>query len=151
ASTMKAALALVAALTTSTAAEPPAPSAIPWLENFVEVASTRAGDRTSSLPLDIVLDSDPSCRGQAGGALVLRANVSEAAGVETLIGSYAHGLVVSSVEGQPIATAPGYRCRGSADDIHAMTVGRSWGTPMIALVLTTGGQRESLTWVAFYR
>ncbi len=131
------------------AREVTAPSALPWVVNFDELAATTADARGSALPLDMVGDADPSCAGTAYGALALRANLG--GGTATLVASYAHGVIVADAEGHTIATAPGYPCYGTADDLDAIAVGRAWGSPMIALVLTTGGRREAMTWVGFYR
>ncbi len=147
---MKCLVALLAVLSSSVRAETlPSNRSLPWLVNFSDVSLTTADDRASSLPLDILADVDPSCAGVAYGALAL--HVDGFPGVSTVVASYAHGVIVTNAEGKTVATAPGYPCFGTADELEVVAVGRSWGTPMIALVLTTGGRRETMTWVGFYR
>lgn len=51
-----------------------------------------------------------------------------------------------------VARAPGFTHQGSADDIEAVAIGEAWlGTPVLALVATSGGHNESTTWLTLYR
>lgn len=130
---------------------PPAHADLPWVFDFDVLRVASSTDPGASLPLDLYGEIDSSCSPASQGAITLHADIGPPAGVETIVASYAHGIVVFDAEARLVASAPGYPCTGGADEIEAVAVGTAWGKPTIALVVTTGGRREWLTWVGLYR
>ena len=125
--------------------------ALPWLHNLSDVEAVDADDRMATVELDEYADLDPSCASFAYPALALRADVARVAGTETVLASFSHGTVVKDREGQVIASAPGYPCEGTADELTVLAAGRAFGDPTIVLAVTTGGHREQLTWLGLFR
>ncbi len=81
----------------------------------------------------------------------LTANVANPGGDETILASFAHGVMVYGREGQLLASTPGFSCEGSADELDVLAVGTAFGVPMVAIVAKTGGRREQLTWLGLFR
>jgi len=130
----------------------PAPSgsrALPWLHNLDDVISVDVGDPLITLAMDTQVD--PSCDEVLPVGLALVANVAPAAGPETILASFAHGVMVYGHEGELIASTPGYPCAGSADEIEVLAAGTAFGIPTIAIAVTTGGRREQMTWLGLFR
>jgi hypothetical protein len=126
-------------------------AALPWLQGFDATAVT---DRTTTDVADELADWEPSeaCPADAYGGLELDADLVPAAGDERVIATFSRGLAVLDRDGHAIASAPGLPCEGSADELLALAAGDAWiGTPVLALAATTGGHRESSTWLTLYR
>jgi hypothetical protein len=136
---------LLAMLVTPASAAP----FVPWLVNLDDARVASSDERASTLPLE--LDAEGSCEPPAYGALSLIADVGPPPGMETIVGSYARGIVVVSADGTRVAVSPGYPCYGTADELEAITVGRAWNERVLALVVTSGGRREAATWLGLYR
>ena len=80
------------------------------------------------------------------------ADLAPAPGEERVLASVATGVVVLDADDRRIASAPLGPCGGSADAIVAIAVGDAWlGTPVIAVVSSTGGHRESETTLSLFR
>ncbi len=121
----------------------------PWLSNLSEVRAVDSGEPFAAFAMDA--EVDPSCDEAMSTGLELVANVAPAGGSETILASYAHGVMVYGSEGELLAATPGFPCAGSADEIEVLAAGTAFGTPMIAITATTGGRREQLTWIGLYR
>lgn len=130
---------------------PPAHTELPWLFGLDAVQVASSSDPKTSLPLDLFGEVDPTCSAASGTAIALHADVGPPAGVETIIGSYTHGILVFDAEARLVASAPGFPCTGSADELETLAVGTAWGTPVIAATIQTGGRRERMTWLGLYR
>ncbi|MGE0395304.1 MAG: hypothetical protein AB7T06_01155 [Kofleriaceae bacterium] len=125
-----------------------APS-MPWLANLDDAVIASSDEPASTLPLE--LDPVAGCEPPAYGGITLTADLGPPNGRETVVGSYAGGIIVVGSEGQRIATLSGYPCAGTADELEAMAVGRAWNERVLALVVTSGGRREASTWLGLYR
>jgi hypothetical protein len=104
-----------------------------------------------SRPGTIESEDDRTCAAGAYAELEADGDVAPNAGDETVIASYADGVTVLDREGVQIASAPGYACEGSADEAETLIIGRAFGAPTIAMVVTSGGRREQMTWLAVFR
>jgi hypothetical protein len=141
---------LVALLAQGSVPRPgPASPALPWLYNLDNVTAVDAGDPMVAVAMEAEID--PSCDEGMPSGLSLVADVAPAAGPETILASFAHGVMVYGREGQLIASTPGFPCAGSADEIEVLAVGTAFGVPTIVIAATTGGRREQLTWLGLYR
>lgn len=127
----------------------PESRALPWLTNLKDVTAVAVGDPLITMAMDA--EVDPSCDETTPVGLALVANVAPAAGPETILASYAHGVMVYGHEGELIASTPGYPCAGSADEIEVLATGTAFGIPTIAIAVTTGGRREQMTWLGLFR
>lgn len=127
----------------------PAHPALPWLFNLTNVKAVDTGDPLVTMAMDAEID--PSCAELESPGFALVANVAAAAGDETILASYAHGVMVFGHEGELIASTPGFPCAGSADEIEVLAAGTAFGVPTIVMVATTGGRREQLTWLGMFR
>ncbi len=79
------------------------------------------------------------------------ADLAPAPGDERVLASISTGVVILDADGRRIASAPLGPCGGSADAIVALAVGDAWiGAPVIAVVSSTGGHRESETTLGIY-
>jgi hypothetical protein len=87
----------------------------------------------------------PGCQSGDPVAVSVTADVAPAAGAETVVASAAHGVVVFDGEGRRLG-AVAFPCGGSADAIDALAVGDAGiGAPVIAVIATAGGRRETTT------
>jgi hypothetical protein len=79
------------------------------------------------------------------------AEVAPSPGNELVLASMSTGVVVFDADGRRIASASLGECGGSADAIEAIAVGDAWiGTPVIAVVSSNGGHRESETRLSLF-
>ena len=112
-----------------------------------EEASVQATSRLQAwFPRD-----DEGCGSGAHQGMQLLADVAPPPGRETILASYAGGVVVLDREGQMVASSPGYPCTGSADEIEAIAAGDAFGNQTIVLVAKAGGHREFSTFVGLFR
>jgi hypothetical protein len=125
------------------------PASMPWLRNLGDVRAVSVGEPFVAMAMDAEID--PSCDESMSTGLALVANVAPGSGSETVLASFAHGVMVYGREGELIAATPGFPCAGSADEIEVLAAGTAFGVPLIAITATTGGRREQLTWVGLYR
>lgn len=126
--------------------------ALPWLQGFEPIAVADHASLDAQRELTEWQDFDEGCIASAYGGLRLVADVAPAQGDETLLASFTQGVVVLDQDRHAIARAPGYACRGSADELVAVAAGDAGiGTPLIAIAATSGGHNENLTWLALYR
>jgi hypothetical protein len=144
--TLTAALALF--LPAGTALRPAAPS-LPWLFDFDVVAAVTPDDPAAQLPDDTLGEPDVDCGAGARTTLGLRFDLGH--GREYATASYSGGIAVHDAEAKLVAYTPGFPCGGSADTLEVLAVGRAAGEPLVAAVFTTGGHRETLTWLGLYR
>jgi hypothetical protein len=93
---------------------------------------------------------DPNCGSGAVPAIELHADVAPPVGEETILVSLSQGVLVLDGEGRLVAETPGYACAGSADELEAVAAGDA-GAPTIVIAATTGGHRESSTWITLLR
>lgn len=144
---------LVAALSmflpSTTAVVAPAHPSLPWLSNFEVVAVATSDDPAARLPDDTLGAPDDECSAGARATIGLTGSVGD--GRHHVAGSYAGGIAVYDAEAHLLAATPGLPCAGSADELEVLAVGKAFGTPTIAAVLTTGGRREAVTWLGLYR
>jgi hypothetical protein len=127
---------------------------IPWLQGLGSpVASDVTSDEVARR-IDTwseLADVDPECSTGNYPGIAIEADVAPTPGLETVMVSLAHGIVVTDREGALITEAPGYHCEGSADELEAVAAGDAYGAPTIAIAVTSGGHRESETWVTLFR
>ena len=127
-------------------------AAMPWLQGFEPVASDDHGSRDVERELAEWQPADDACVASAYGGLRVEADLAPASGSETVLASYTQGIAVLDADHHLIARAPGFTCRGSADELVAIAVGDAGiGTPVYVLAATTGGHAESFTWLTLYR
>jgi hypothetical protein len=124
-------------------------SATPWLRGFAATASSDSEISAVSERLDGLIGA----RDDTGyGGLQVTADVAPADGPETVLASYRQGIAVVGHTGKLLAHAPGFEPTGSADDLVALLVGDAGlGFPVIALAVSRGGHRESVTSIVLYR
>jgi hypothetical protein len=116
---------------------------LPWLEGLhVTAKSTGASTPADEPPED--------CAASAMRSIELVADVSPRAGRERIVASYATGIVVHDSEERTVAETNGFPCEGSGDELDVVAVGDAYGVPMLALAATTGGRRETQTFVGLY-
>jgi hypothetical protein len=123
--------------------------AVPWLHGFAATASSDSENSAVSDRLGGLVGS----RDDAGyGGLQVTADVAPSEGAETVLASYHQGIGVLDHAGKLLAHAPGFEPTGSADDLVALSVGDAGiGIPVIALAVSRGGHRESVTSIVLYR
>ena len=120
---------------------------LPWLHGF-----TGARGRASADPGAIGwFGGEVECPAEAQPPLRLVAEVSPAAGRETIVATLTGGIRVTSAEGIELATSAGYPCEGSADELEVLAAGSVFGERTIVLAFTSGGRREQQTWLGVYR
>jgi hypothetical protein len=122
---------------------------MPWLYNFeIDDADDAELDSVSSRIEQLA--GIPSHDGYGG--LEITAEISRGRGPETVLASFQQGLLVVDRAGQVVARARGFKSEGSADDLVALAVGDGQlDEPMIALAVTTGGHRDSVTSIVLYQ
>lgn len=128
---------------------------IPWLHGLTDaVASDRQSDEVARR-IDTwsgFSDVDAECSTGAYPGIEITADVAPRAGAETIMVSLAHGIVVVDREHQLVTESPGYHCSGgSVDELEAVAAGNAYGVPTIAIAATTGGKRETTTWISLFR
>ncbi|MBA3456565.1 MAG: hypothetical protein H0T42_25980 [Deltaproteobacteria bacterium] len=127
-----------------------APPQMPWLHGLDSVRVTDEPQRHVEDRMAAGYE-DLECAAGATHGLVLKADIAPSAGMETILASYARGLVVLDHEDQVIASMDGYPCQGSADEVTSLAVGRAFLVPTIALAITHGGHEERTTELALFR
>jgi hypothetical protein len=118
---------------------------LPWLDGLdVTAKSTGVAAPSSDEPSE-------DCGAGAMQPIKLVADVAPRAGRETIVASYAAGITIFDAEDRLIAETAGYPCEGTEDELDVIAVGNAYGTAMLALAATTGGRRETQTFVGLYR
>src|SRR5262245_58389941 len=126
-----------------------ASSPMPWLHGFTttgisDVLAPGVGDR---MQRHVRCDDCVSADG-----IEVTANVAPGDGDETILASFAQGVVVLDRAGRMIASGPGYDPSGSADELLAIATGDATiGSPVIAIAARRGGRRENAVWLELYR
>ncbi len=144
-------LALSVALVAACDAPTSVPSALPMLQGGAVIAGSDRASRSAVDKLGALVVSGPDCVGDSYGGFELVADVAADPGEETVLASYGHGVVVIGADGHRIATAPGFGCTGSQDELVALEVVKtSQDAPLIAVAVTQGGRRESTTWLHLF-
>ena len=123
-----------------------APS-LPWVHGFSERAAS-TGVQAPRAPAD---EPAEGCGVAATRPIELVADVAPSAGRETIVATYQTGIAVFDREDHLVSELPGYPCQGSADELDALVAGTAYGEPLLAAVATTGGRRETATFVALFR
>lgn len=127
-------------------------AALPWLQGFVPAASTDHATAEVVRELAEWQPEDEACVASAYGGLQLSSELQPGAGDDTVLASYTQGIVVLDRDHHAIARAPGFTCRGSADELIGLAAGDAGiATPVLALAATSGGHNESFTWLTLYR
>jgi len=144
-------LALLGLAACDVAQDKPAAPSVPGLYGLTDLVTSDRGSDDATRSLGMWSDSDPDCAASAYPALALVAEVAPHPGPETILGSYANGVVVLDREGQLVAATLGYPCAGSADELEQLVAGNAFGDRTIGVVGTTGGHRESSTWIGLFR
>ena len=139
---------LFAAACGNLATPPPPVAALPWVSGF---EATAVGELATPAGAQRIAELLHTGTGDDATAIEVHADVAGDATPETVLASYALGVVVVDARGRVIATAPGLLPRGSADDVVAVVVGGGGGGPVIAVATQTGGHRESVVNLAVYR
>ena len=118
------------------------PPAMPWLRGFTAdaVADTETAAASERLAELVGAPDEPGY-----GALQITT------GSQTVLASYRQGLAVVDRDGHLVARAPGFDAAGSSDDLVALAAGDAGGEPVIALAVTRGGHRTSVTSIVLYR
>lgn len=128
--------------------------AIPWLHGLADPVSSNLESDEVARRIDTwseFSDVDPECSTGAYPGIAIEADVAPSPGLETVMVSLSHGIVVTDREGRLVTEAPGYHCEGSADELEAIAAGNAFGAPTIAIAVTAGGHRASSTWVSLFR
>jgi hypothetical protein len=120
---------------------------MPWVYGL-DVAASSKGVGEPAAPLEG--DELEGCSVGASRTIELVADVMPPAGRETIIASFSGGIAVFDREDHLLAETRGYRCEGSADELDLVAVGSVYGKPTLAVVATTGGRRETSTFVGLY-
>jgi hypothetical protein len=120
---------------------------IPWLHGLDHAVSS-TGVGVPRAPADY--NVEPGCGVAASREVELVVDVARTAGRETIVATYSTGVAVFDHEDHLVMETPGYPCEGSADELDAIAVGDAYGTPMLALAATSGGRRETQTWVSLF-
>ena len=130
----------------------PASPALPWLHNFAATAESGVAMPGTVARMSRWRPADMDCGGATYSGLSIVADVAEPRGTEEVLASYTQGVLVVDSAGRLIASATAPVCRGSADAIEAIAAGDAQiGRPVIAMAMTTGGHRESSTWLVLYQ
>jgi hypothetical protein len=132
----------------------PAPneSSTPWPRSMSGLVASDEPSLAASRRLHQYSPRDEEdCGAGAYQAVELVADVALTPGAETILASYANGVVVLDREGHLVASAPGYRCDGSVDEVEALAAGSAFGDTTIIVVAKTGGHRELSTFVGLFR
>jgi len=127
-------------------------AALPWLHNFAPTAESRVASPVVVEQMTQWRSPDASCSATAYGGLAIMADVAAGRGAEEVLASFTQGVLVLDASGKLLASATAPKCQGSADEIEAIAAGDAHiDGPVIALAVTTGGHRESSTWLVLYR
>ncbi len=145
---MKAALLTVLAVLQLSGHQTADTAAIPWLHGFSSAAVIEGGEPGESAELT---DDVLSCPADAQPALRLIADVSPAAGRESIVATFRGGIRITSNEGVELASTAGTPCVGSADALEVLAAGSIFGEKTLVLAFTTGGRREQQVWLGIYR
>ena len=130
----------------------PATHALPWLHNLATRAETSEATPSVIARMSRWRASDPSCSAGAYGGLAITAEVAANPGQETVLASLSQGVLVLDARAALIAAAMPLACEGSADEVDGIAAGDAHiEGPVIALAVTTGGHRESVTRLVLYR
>jgi hypothetical protein len=125
--------------------------ALPWLRGFAVTAETAEAGADVVDRMARWREPDDRCSAAAYGGLAITADVAKARGNEQVLASFTQGVLVLDARGQLIASATALPCQGSADEVEAIAAGDAHiDRAVIALAVTTGGHRESSTWLALY-
>lgn len=82
------------------------------------------------------------------GGIELAADIAPAVGTETILASYAQGVVVLDHRGRVLARRAAFTNMGSADELLAIATGDLQpGRPVIAIATQAGGHREQEVWL----
>lgn len=128
------------------------PRALPWLHELVTAADSVEATPEVIAQIARWRAPDLSCSASGYGGLAISADVAAEAGLETVLASFTQGVLVLDANARLIASAPPMVCAGSADEIEGIAAGDAHiDRPVIALAVTTGGHRESATWLVLYR
>jgi hypothetical protein len=131
-----------------------APATSPPVPSLHGVVVISASDHATPAVIDRIAEWVPAradCVANAYGGIELSADVATAPGTETILASFSQGVIVLAADGHRIATAPGFDCMGSQDDLVAVEVVRTTlDRPLIAVVATQGGRRENATWLELF-
>lgn len=123
------------------------PPSLPWVHGLTERAAS-TGVEAPGAPAE---DPREDCGVAASRPIELVADVAPSAGRETIVASYQSGIAVFDREDHLVAELPGYPCQGSADELDVIVAGTAYGDPVLAVAATTGGRRETSTFVALFR
>jgi hypothetical protein len=127
-------------------------AALPWLHNFAATAESSVSSAAVVERMTQWRTPDASCSATAYGGLTIMADVAAGRGAEEVLASFTQGVLVLDASGKLLASATAPKCQGSADEIEAIAAGDAHiDGPVIALAVTTGGHRESSTWLVLYR
>ena len=129
----------------------PQEAPVPWLYGMSSFVAADRASKSATQRLHELSTSDPDCAAGAYQAVELVADVAPRAGSETILASYANGLVVLDREHRLVASTAGYRCEGSADEIELVAAGNAFGDQTVIVVGKHGGHREYATWVGLFR
>jgi hypothetical protein len=123
---------------------------LPWLRDFHADAVADAPSREAEARLGGGVREDEGCGAGAEAGFAIIADMAPAPGPETILASYAAGVVVLDGAGRRLAASPPLECRGSRDTIEGIAaVELLDGEPVIALAATAGGRAERTTWLFF--
>jgi hypothetical protein len=124
---------------------------VPWLYGMSSFVAADRASRSATQLLQEHSTPEPDCAAGAYQAVELVADVLPRAGSETVLASYANGVVVLDGERHLVASTAGYRCEGSADEIEIVGSGHAYGDQTLVVVGKNGGHREYATWVGLFR
>jgi hypothetical protein len=123
-----------------------APAELPWLHGLDNVVMS-----TSVIAPRAPAEQPEGCSSGATRTIELISDVAPAPGRETVVASYRDGIAVFDNEDHLLAETPGYPCEGSADELDIVAFGTAYGRPLLVVAATSGGRRETSTWLALFR
>lgn len=124
----------------------PAAPEMPWLFGLDNAISSTGLTSQRSPPEPAGED----CGAGAAREIEIVADVAPARGNENIVATYAGGIAVFDREGGLIAKTPGYSCEGSQDELEVVAVGTAHGRRVLAIAATSGGRRETVTWLSLF-
>lgn len=141
--------AIICGLLALAGCSPSAPQ-LPWLAGLGDLQISQESGPATARRLANITDFAPGCGADAYRGVEMIGELSPEGGSQTIVASYAQGVFLYGGDDTLVASAPGYRCTGSADEITTLAIGDSFGHPTLVVVGVSGGRRERETWIGLF-
>ena len=124
-------------------------TSMPWIDGFATTATSDA----SSVGVTNRMAQWQPCKAPCGyEGTELQTSLPTRGPPDTVLVSYAQGVIVLDHAGTLVGRAPGFAPTGSADEVLAIAAGDAQlGTPVLAISTCVGGRMESDVWLRLYR